>query len=105
MNSLSYVHLPAVSCAPWCYVGDGHPHELFVEDQGCWSPEARVVTDAADLVVTLHRPVGGDPVVLVIVETGDPDRPPVEVRLSPAAFAGFVDRAQAAVAGVETGGQ
>jgi hypothetical protein len=31
-----------IVCTPWCEDGDGHPNELFAEDQRCFSPSLRV---------------------------------------------------------------
>jgi len=32
-----------IQCRPWCEDGDGHPRELFAEDQCCTSVEGRFV--------------------------------------------------------------
>ena len=31
--------LPPITCTPWCEDGDGHPHEVFRQDQWCRSEE------------------------------------------------------------------
>ena len=34
--------LPPITCQPWCEDGDGHPNEIFPEDQWCMSAEQTV---------------------------------------------------------------
>lgn len=34
--------VPLVECRPWCETGDGHPHEIFRDNQICCSPELRI---------------------------------------------------------------
>jgi hypothetical protein len=90
-------HLPPVTCASWCVDQDGHRHEIFLADQGCSAPEARVTTVHGDVIAYLVQDVGGPVVVAVAVETDNPDRPVAELRLSVAAFRRFVELAQANV--------
>jgi hypothetical protein len=35
--------LPPVTCEPWCVDGDGHPDEVFHDDQWCRTDETSVL--------------------------------------------------------------
>jgi hypothetical protein len=54
-----------VVCAPWCSDGDGHPNDVFREDQRCYSPFVYVFPVSADGEIGAHarRDVDKEPVV------------------------------------------
>lgn len=105
-NDTKRYTVPPVTCAPWCEQGDGHPDEIFVEDQTCWGPDARTITANGELTATLCRRIGETTHVMVCIDPLDHDRPMAELYLSPEFFAEWLAMAQQNVVAVleETGG-
>lgn len=40
--------VPRIECTAWCEVGDGHPSEIFAEDQWCRSVSAHTLVSLED---------------------------------------------------------
>jgi hypothetical protein len=57
--------IPRIQCAPWCTDGDGHPNEIFRQDQRCYSPMVYVDSSLMDGQISAHarRDIDNDPVV------------------------------------------
>ncbi len=90
MNTSSPSHtFPAVECAPWCQVGDGHTDVLGPEDQWCHSVSDDVYLSRRSLVrmtsgtwqqdrleVRIERDSGArDPHIALVDETQPPQVP------------------------------
>lgn len=54
-----------VECTTWCYNGDGHPREMFREDQRCYSEFDYIDLTLTDGQISAHarRDVDKQPVV------------------------------------------
>jgi hypothetical protein len=49
MTTTERPKMPPVVCTPWCTHGDGHPDEVFRDDQQCWGLSAYVPVTRNDI--------------------------------------------------------